>query len=189
MAFVAVTWICVMFTVMSSSLAQNSVTGMRIGTLNIDDSSGLRLVVETRSPLQAQLLLLTDPYRLVIDMPDTRWQVDSLSPSGDLGTRMAIAYRFGSPKPDIGRLVIELDQPAAPVRAFTLPPASGGERFVVDLVNVGDTAFMVAAAVAEPAVRPPKTLLLAELTTTLLPETAYVEGTRIACVAAPFTVN
>ena len=146
MAFVAVTWICVMFTVMSSSLAQNSVTGMRIGTLNIDDSSGLRLVVETRSPLQAQLSLLTDPYRLVIDMPNTRWQVDSLSPSGDLGTRMAIAYRFGSPKPDIGRLVIELDQPAAPVRAFTLPPASGGERFVVDLVNVGDTAFMVAAA-------------------------------------------
>jgi N-acetylmuramoyl-L-alanine amidase len=43
-------------------------------------------------------------------------------------------------------LVIELAQPAAPVRAFVLPPASGGQRFVVDLVDVGDTAFMVAAA-------------------------------------------
>jgi N-acetylmuramoyl-L-alanine amidase len=42
--------------------------------------------------------------------------------------------------------VIELYQPAAPIRAFTLPAASGGKRLVVDLVNVGNTAFMVAAA-------------------------------------------
>ncbi len=146
MALVTVTWICVMLTVITSSLAQNSVTGMRIGAVKIDESTGLRLVVETQSPLQAQLSLLTDPYRLVIDMPDARWQVDGLSQSGDLGTGLAKVYRFGSPKPDTGRLVIELDQPAVPMRAFTLPPASGGERFVVDIVNVGDTAFMVAAA-------------------------------------------
>ena len=146
MALVAMTWICIMLTAMTSLLAQNSVTGMRIGTVEIDESPGLRLVVETRSPLQAQLSLLTDPYRLVIDMPDVRWQVDGLSQRGDLGTELARVYRFGSPKPGTGRLVIELYQPAAPIRAFTLPAASGGERLVVDLVNVGNTAFMVAAA-------------------------------------------
>ena len=73
MALVAMTWICIMLTAMTSLLAQNSVTGMRIGTVEIDESPGLRLVVETRSPLQAQLSLLTDPYRLVIDMPDASW--------------------------------------------------------------------------------------------------------------------
>ena len=158
MAFITVTWICVLLTVMTSSLAQNSVTGMRIGAVQIDESPGLRLVVETRSPMQARLSLLTDPYRLVIDMPDARWQVDGLSQRGDLGTELARVYRFGSPKPDTGRLVIELDQPAAPVRVFTLPPASGGERFVVDLVNVGDTAFMVAAAALK---KSPDTIFLA----------------------------
>ena len=158
MAFITVTWICVLLTVMTSSLAQNSVTGMRIGAVQIDESPGLRLVVETRSPMQARLSLLTDPYRLVIDMPDASWQVDGLSQRGDLGTELARVYRFGSPKPDTGRLVIELDQPAAPVRVFTLPPASGGERFVVDLVNVGDTAFMVAAAALK---KSPDTIFLA----------------------------
>jgi N-acetylmuramoyl-L-alanine amidase len=127
-------------------MAQNSVTGMRVGAVTIDGSPGLRLVIETQSPLQTQLSLLADPYRLVIDMPDVKWRVNALPQRGDLGIGPARAYRFGSPKPDTGRLVIELDQPAAPVRAFTLPPASKGERFVVDLVNVGDTAFMVAAA-------------------------------------------
>ena len=146
MALAMMTWLCVMLSAMTSPLAQNTVTGMRIGAVTVDESPGLRLVVETRSPLQAQLSLLADPYRLVIDMPDASWQVNGLPQRGDLGIGLASAYRFGLPKPDTGRLVIELNQPAAPVRAFTLPPASGGERFVVDLVNVGDTAFMVAAA-------------------------------------------
>ena len=145
-ALVVVTWICVMLMAMTSSPAQNSVIGMRIGAVQIDESLGLRLVVETRSPLKAKLSLLTDPYRLVIDMPDASWQVDGLSQRGDLDTGLARVYRFGSPKPDTGRLVIELNEPAAPIRAFTLRPASGGERFVVDLITVGDTAFMVAAA-------------------------------------------
>ena len=83
-----------MLTAMTSPLAQNSVTGMRIGTVTVDELPGLRLVVETRSPLQAQLSLLADPYRLVIDMPDASWQVDGLPQRGDLnigaGQRLSV---------------------------------------------------------------------------------------------------
>ena len=86
------TWLCLMLTAMTSSLAQNSVIGMRIGTVTIDESPGLRLVVETRSPLRAQLSLLADPYRLVIDMPNVSWQVDALPQSGDLNIWLARAY-------------------------------------------------------------------------------------------------
>ena len=93
-----VTWQWVMLSAMTSPLAQNSVTGMRIGALTVDDSPGLRLVVETRSPLKPQLSLLADPYRLVIDMPDVSWQVDALPQRGNLGSGLARAYRFGSPK-------------------------------------------------------------------------------------------
>ena len=92
-------------------MAQNSVTGMRVGAVTIDESPGLRLVIETQSPLQTQLSLLADPYRLVIDMPDVKWRVNALPQRGDLGIGPARAYRFGSPKPNTGRLVIELDQP------------------------------------------------------------------------------
>ena len=86
-------------------------------------------------------------------MLDASWQVEGLPQRGDLGTGLASAYRFGSPKPGTGRLVIELNNPAAPVRAFILPPASGGERFVVDLTNVGNTAGLVAAAALKKAGR------------------------------------
>jgi len=130
----------------SAAQADNAVTGMRIGAVTVDEAPGLRLVVETTAPMQAKLSLLRDPYRLVIDMPRTSWQVDALPKRGNLTTGPAVAYRFGAPQADIGRLVVELDQPAAPVRAFSLPPASGGQRFVVDLVDRGDTAFMVAAS-------------------------------------------
>ena len=52
----------------TAASAQNAVTGMRVGMVTIDEAPGLRLVVETVSPLQAQLSLLRDPYRLIIDM-------------------------------------------------------------------------------------------------------------------------
>ena len=145
-ALAMLAWLCVGLASVTAASAQNAVTGMRVGIVTIDEALGLRLVVETVSPLQAQLSLLRDPYRLIIDMADTSWQVKILPRRGDLSVGPASAYRFGVPRPDIGRLVIELAEPAAPVRAFVLPPASGGQRFVVDLVDVGDTAFMVAAA-------------------------------------------
>ncbi|HCD79959.1 MAG TPA: N-acetylmuramoyl-L-alanine amidase, partial [Alphaproteobacteria bacterium] len=59
----------------------------------------------------------------------------------------ARAYRFGKPTPDMGRVVIELDAPAIPVRRFSLPPENGGYRLVLDLVDRGATAFSVAAKV------------------------------------------
>ena len=114
--------------------------------VQIEERAGFRLVVETQSPLKASLLLLQSPYRLVIDMPETNWAVDELPPRGQLLVKPGTAYRFGTPRPNIGRLVLELEKPAAPVRAFSLPPSEGGNRFVIDLLDRGKTAFQVAAS-------------------------------------------
>jgi hypothetical protein len=81
------------------AFAENAVTGMRVGAVQIDDLSGLRLVIETKAPLKASLLLLQSPYRLVIDMPKTSWNVDKLAPRGKLQAAPGSAYRFGNPKP------------------------------------------------------------------------------------------
>ena len=131
------------------TFAENAVTGMRVGALQIDDRTGMRLVIETKAPLKASLLLLQSPYRLAIDMPKTSWNVDKLARRGKLQVAPGLAYRFGNPKPEIGRLVIELEKPAAPVRIFALPPAGGGNRFVIDLLDRGKTAFLVASSALE----------------------------------------
>ena len=131
------------------AFAENAVTGMRVGAVKIDDHTGLRLVIETKAPLKASLLLLQSPYRLVIDMPNTSWSVDKLARRGNLQVAPVSAYRFGNPKPEIGRLVIELEKPAAPVRVFALPSAGAGSRFVIDLLDRGKTAFLVASSALE----------------------------------------
>ena len=123
----------------------NSVIGLRIGNVVIDGDSALRVVIETRNPAAARLSLQRDPYRLVIDMPHTDWQVDGVPQRGSLAKSPAQAYRFGAPKPGIGRVVIEMDTSAIPVRRFTLPPDGGRYRLVLDLVDRGSTAFSVAA--------------------------------------------
>ena len=126
--------------------ASNAITGLRLGQVDVNGQSGLRIVVEMSARPQTRLLLLDSPWRLAIDSPSTDWE-SRLLPAGDLARAPASGYRFGHPTPDIGRLVIELDTPAAPVRAFILQPAEDGSvgyRFVVDLIDGGPTRFAVA---------------------------------------------
>ncbi len=130
----------------ASTSQKNAITAVRLGTVNVQGQQGLRFVVEMRRRPDARLLLLKSPWRLVIDSPMTEWE-SSLLPAGELRNPPAISYRFGHPVPDIGRLVLELDAPAAPARAFILPPAQDGStdfRFVVDLIDGGPTRFAVA---------------------------------------------
>ena len=78
-------------------------------------------------------------------MPSTDWQVEGIAKSGSLSREPATAYRFGMPDPQTGRIVIEMDAPAAPARRFTLPATDGtGHRLVFDLVDRGPTAFRLA---------------------------------------------
>ena len=79
---------------MDQACAENAVTGMRVGVVKIDDRTGFRLVIETKTPLKASLLLLQSPYRLVIDMPNTSWNVDKLARRGNLQVAPGSAYRF-----------------------------------------------------------------------------------------------
>ena len=136
----------------SAHAAENSILGLRLGLIGVEGDAAqseqtLRVVIETRTPVTPRVTLLYDPYRLVVDMPATHWQVENVPPRGILAKPPARAYRFGKPTPDMGRVVIELDAPAIPVRRFSLPPENGGYRLVLDLVDRGATAFSVAAKV------------------------------------------
>ena len=89
--------------------AENGLTALRLGSVSVDGQPALRLVVETSTPATVKMSLLSAPYRLVIDMRDVAWQVDSLPKKGILDRSPATAYRFGQPEPGTGRLVIEMD--------------------------------------------------------------------------------
>jgi hypothetical protein len=80
------------------AFAENAVTGMRVGAVQIDDRTGMRLVIETKAPLRAKLLLLQSPYRLVIDMPKTSWNVDKLARRGNLQVAPSSALSLWKPK-------------------------------------------------------------------------------------------
>ena len=140
---------------LQAQAAENSITGLRLGGVDIDGKPALRVVVETNRSASARLTLLTDPYRFVVDMPDTDWQVDGIAKRGPLARAPATAYRFGMPDPQTGRVVIEMDAPAAPLRRFMLPAADGqGYRLIFDLVDRGPTAYRLAAkALAREGVR------------------------------------
>ena len=133
----------------ASATANNTVSAIRLGPIEINQQAGVRVVIETSRPMQANLSLLHQPYRLVIDMPDTDWDGSALPTHGLLPVSPALRYRFGKSASGVGRLVIELDRPAAPVRVFPLKPRAGGHRFVVDLIDRGKTAFNVAVAALE----------------------------------------
>ncbi|WP_332924206.1 N-acetylmuramoyl-L-alanine amidase [Candidatus Puniceispirillum sp.] len=125
--------------------ANNNITAIRLGDVSIDGIKGLRLVIETKNPAKASMLLLEQPFRLVVDLEQTDWQASNLPRIGKLTKAPAKSYRFGNPKPDTGRLVIELSAPAAPRRIFRLPPSAGGHRLVIDMIDNGTTAFTLAA--------------------------------------------
>ena len=106
----------------SAHAAENSILGLRLGAVAAEGNAGqseqtLRVVIETNNPVMPRVTLLQDPYRLVVDMPATDWQVENLSPRGSLAKPPARAYRFGTPTPDLGRIVIELDAPHLPDQA------------------------------------------------------------------------
>ena len=156
----------VLMTGLQVRAAENSITGLRLGGVDVDGQSALRVVIETRNPARASLKLLSNPYRFVVDFTDTDWQVEGIARRGPLSRDPATSYRFGNPDPQTGRVVIEMNAPAAPVRRFTLPAAEGGgHRLVFDLVDRGPTAFQLAGralaaegvrayAAARPAAKP-----------------------------------
>ena len=117
------------------------ITDLRSGQLE----TASRLVIETTQPVPVSLLLLVDPHRLVVDFPTSRWRVENMGASGGLSASLMNGYRFGSPAPNISRLVIDLNGPAVPEQILWLPPRNGNHRLVIDLVDRGETAFRVAA--------------------------------------------
>ncbi len=99
-----------------------------------------RFVVELSDPVQFHVFTLSNPNRLVIDMPEVLWRLKGPPvPKGEGAVR---SYRYGLFRPGNSRFVIDLNEPVRTAEPMVLPPEDGfGYRLVLDLFPTTQTAF------------------------------------------------
>ncbi len=114
------------------------VRGLRVG----DNPGFTRVVIDADRRLEAKILFLADPYRMVIDLPEVRF---TLAEKGHAPGRGAVrALRFGLFRPGVSRIVLDLAGPVRLARRFDLPPrGTGNWRLVFDLKPVAASDYRV----------------------------------------------
>lgn len=112
------------------------VMGARIG----EHEDRTRFVVELSEPVAMRTFTLTNPNRVVIDMPSVRWHLDG--PPRPSGSGAVRSYRYGMFRPGNSRFVIDLNGPVTVAEPMVLPPQNGsGYRVVFDLFPVPQAKF------------------------------------------------
>lgn len=120
----------------SGARAAPAVTSVRIG----DYADKSRFVLDLTAPVKFSVFSLADPYRIVIDLPEVEWRIDSRKAPK---SRLVTAFRYGLFKPGTARVVLDIARPATVASRFLLPPAAGrGDRLVLDLVPATREAFL-----------------------------------------------
>lgn len=105
------------------------------------DDQSTRLVMDLTQTLGVRAFTLADPYRVVIDIPQTIFQLPAKT--GDGGRGLIKAYRFGLVMAGGSRIVIDLTKPVRIEKAEVLE-AKGGQpaRLVLDLSATDRESFL-----------------------------------------------
>ena len=109
------------------------------------DHAQTRLVVDFNHKVDIRAFTLANPYRVVIDMPQVRFQFPART--GESGRGLIKAFRYGLVMQGGSRMVIDLAKPARIDRAFVLESNNDQPaRLVLDLTAVDREAFLRAIA-------------------------------------------
>lgn len=99
-----------------------------------------RLVIELSDPVNLRAFALSNPDRVVIDMPQVAWRLGA--PPKPSGFGPVKSYRYGLFRAGNSRMVIDLNQPVTVADALVIPPAAGfGYRVVIDLFPTNRAKF------------------------------------------------
>ena len=99
-----------------------------------------RIVMDVKGPISYKYFLLANPYRLVLDMLEVDFELNSVS--GVL-TGGVLGYRFGLLKPGISRVVIDMSKPLLVDKHFIIKPgAKPQSRLVIDLIPTTRSKFL-----------------------------------------------
>ena len=112
------------------------VTDIRIGV----KADVTRILFEFTRETKAQVFLLADPYRVVIDLPEVGWRLPPRPLPAPVG--VYVKLRYGLYKPGNSRVVVDLLKPARVHNASILKPDGiYGYRLALELVPTSRNQF------------------------------------------------
>ncbi len=111
------------------------------------DAERTRLVFTLSRPVTPKVFALEGPDRLVIDLPTVNFQLPQ--DAGRRASGLVKSFRYGLFAPGRSRVVVELVQPALPVRVGVEPmPGNVAAELVIELRRADRPGFAKAAATA-----------------------------------------
>ena len=128
-------------------------------------SGGARLVFDLSGTVEASAFVLADPDRVVIDLPEVNFQINSPAPKHSTGRSvkpaLVQAYRFGALGAGRSRIVIDLAAPARITRADSQKIGLGDpSRLVIELKPVNRAEFLALAETGARAQAPQRAPLV-----------------------------
>lgn len=112
------------------------IKSMRVGV----HKDKVRIVFDLSELSDFRTFMLSNPFRIVLDLPDFNWKTDNTThPETSLITNV----RKGALEPGISRIVLDLSKPAFIQSAFMLPAQNGKEnRLVIDYTPTSEANFL-----------------------------------------------
>jgi N-acetylmuramoyl-L-alanine amidase len=118
------------------------------------DGRQTRFVLDLDRRVDVRAFALADPFRVIVDLPQTTFQLPA--GTGQNGRGLIKAFRYGLVMPGGSRIVFDLTGPAKIDKAYVLEAANGQPaRLIVELAATDRTAFMKALGGEERAVLRP----------------------------------
>ena len=112
-----------------------SVMGARLGL----HPNMTRFVLEIGGPVTYRTAVLSDPYRVVVDLPEVLWPGGETRKAGAGAIR---GYHLERLRPGAARLVLETTGPVRIHGAVVIPPSEGHQtRFVLDVEPISAKDF------------------------------------------------
>jgi N-acetylmuramoyl-L-alanine amidase len=112
------------------------------------------LTFELSEPLEATAFVLSDPDRVIVDLPQTNFALDpEIGKAANLERRktpLVASFRYGQLEPGKSRIVIDLAAPALVLRAGCEEKIGGenGARLVIELAKADKGSFQSAVQAA-----------------------------------------
>lgn len=114
-------------------------SGARLG----GDKRRTRFVADLSKKVSFRIFTLSDPYRVIVDLPDVNFQMPENL--GKTGRGLIHAFRFGRFAPGKSRIVIDVAGPFLVDKSFVLGAgADQPARLVIDLVPTDKATFLIA---------------------------------------------
>lgn len=105
------------------------------------DGKRTRFILDLDKTIQFRAFALADPYRVIVDIPQTSFKL--AAGTGATGRGLVKAFRYGMVMPGGSRIVFDLTGPAKIANSTMLEAANGQPpRLVLELEEVDRTAFV-----------------------------------------------